>query len=170
MSRLEKHLSYLLRHSKDEIEIDKNGWVDIDEILEKVNIPVDTLYAVVKNSSKKRFSINEDNTKIRANQGHSIDVDVELREMTPPKKLYHGTAKRFLESILKDGLLPMKRQHVHLSEDTNTASNVGARHGSVIIFEIDCHQMTSDGHKFFLSENNVWLTEKIPLKYIRIKR
>ena len=119
MSRLEKHLSYLLRHSKDEIEIDKNGWVDIDEILEKVNIPVDTLYAVVKNSSKKRFSINEDNTKIRANQGHSIDVDVELREMTPPKKLYHGTAKRFLESILKDGLLPMKRQHVHLSEDTN---------------------------------------------------
>ena len=118
------------------------------------------------NKQEKRYSFNENKSKIRANQGHSINVDVELKPKEPPKILYHGTATRFSDSIKKQGLIPKGRLHVHLSRDVETAITVGKRHGKPIIFQVDCEAMLSDGYTFYLSENNVWLTDNVPCRYL----
>lgn len=129
---------------------------------------MDLIEKIVKEDKKGRYSFNDDKTMIRANQGHSVKVDVELKEKTPPEILYHGTGEKYIESILKTGLEKRSRLYVHLSSDVDTAKNVGARHGKPIILKIKTKEMTDDGFKFYLSENGVWLTDNVPTKYIEV--
>jgi len=164
-----KHLAFLLRHDKEGFEkglIDKNGWRKVDELIKSHQYTKELLEEIVETNDKQRYEFNKDKTKIRARQGHSIDVDVELKEELPPDVLYHGTSSKFLESIYKQGILKGKRQHVHLSSDIETAKKVGARHGNPVVLSINTKKMKEDGIKFFKSNNNVWLTEYINQKYI----
>lgn len=163
-----KFLSLILRHSPETvgIKLDKNGWADVDELLEKINLDFETLDDIVETNDKKRFSFNEDLTKIRANQGHSINIDLELKPIEPPHNLYHGTIANFLRSIAKEGLTKQNRQYVHLSKDTETAKKVGMRRGKPIILAIRAEEMYEKGYKFYLSENGVWLTDHVPAKFI----
>jgi putative RNA 2'-phosphotransferase len=170
LEKISKYLSYILRHKPDSIgvKMDKYGWVDIDELIEKskdISLSREIIEKVVKSSDKQRFSIKEN--KIRANQGHSIEVDLQLAPQKPPQKLYHGTATRFLESIQSKGILPQSREYVHLSKDIETAENVGKRHGKAVVIEIDTGKMYEDGYLFYLSDNGVWLTKKIPYDYCK---
>jgi putative RNA 2'-phosphotransferase len=170
---LGRFISLILRHKPETIgiKIDENGWAYVDELLKGINksgkkINRDILDRIVEENNKKRYSYNEDKTKIRANQGHSVKVDVELKEVEPLEKLYHGTAARFLDSIRKDGLIKQGRLHVHLSGDEKTAFSVGKRHGKPEVLIINAQAMFEDGYKFYLSENGVWLVESVPVKYI----
>lgn len=172
-TKIGKFLSLVLRHNPETIgiKLDENGWASVDELLQglkKANrkISMETLEEIVETNDKKRYSFNEDKTKIRANQGHSIDVDLNLKEQTPPRVLYHGTAEASFENIKKFGLVKQNRNHVHLSLDVETATKVGKRHGKPIILEINAEAMDKDGYKFYLSENGVWLTDNVPIKYI----
>lgn len=172
---LSKFLSLVLRHKPEAINIklDENGWCSVEELLEKCNqngksITRDILREIVAEDEKGRYSFNEDGEKIRANQGHSIKVNLELKEKTPPKYLYHGTVERFLKDIMSQGLKKMKRQHVHLSGDLETAHKVGNRRGKAIILRIDAERMNKAGHKFFISENGVWLIDNVPAGYIEL--
>jgi putative RNA 2'-phosphotransferase len=168
-----KFLSLVLRHKPEEIGLvlDQNGWASIDELIALANargtkLSGPEIESIVENSDKKRFAISADGTKIRANQGHSVDIALGLEPQTPPERLYHGTATRFLESIHATGLHSASRQHVHLSTDLATAEKVGSRHGKPVILTVDAGQMARDGHLFYLSENGVWLTETVPAKYL----
>lgn len=174
-TKLSKFLSLILRHKPEEIGIslDENGWADVLELLSGINntgrkINIDLLEEIVKSDNKGRYSFNEDKTKIRANQGHSIKVDVELKEIIPPDILYHGTAERFITNILdkKQGLKPMSRLYVHLSKDYDTAIKVGIRHGNPVVLKINAKQMKEDGYLFYLSENGVYMTKSVPYKYL----
>lgn len=174
--RVSKFLSLILRHKPETIgvSVDQNGWVDLDELIEKMTahghpIQRHQIEEVVATNTKQRFKLDQINNRIRANQGHSIPVDVELEEKRPPQILYHGTATRYLDAIRKTGLRKMSRQHVHLSQDYNTAVKVGSRHGKPVILKIDCEQMLQDGIKFYLSENKVWLTDTVAVKYIKFE-
>ena len=129
---------------------------------------MEELKQVVEKNEKKRFSFNENLTLIKANQGHSVQVELTFQEIIPPNTLYHGTAKHFLKAIQQAGLLKGKRHHVHLSKDTQTASNVGKRHGELVTLAIDANQMHQDGYKFYLSDNKVYLVDYIPPKYLTI--
>lgn len=171
---ISKFMSLVLRHKPQEIglRLDKNGWADIKELMAKagkkgVHIDIPTLVEVVATNDKKRFSFSQDKTKIRANQGHSVQVDLELTRLRPPDILYHGTATRFRHSIFKKGLVRGKRQYVHLSKDTETAQKVGSRHGTPLILMIETGAMADDGFSFFLSENGVWMTKHVPHQYIK---
>jgi putative RNA 2'-phosphotransferase len=173
LKSISKFLSLVLRHKPEEIGLllDENGWANVDELIKKVNakgtnINIDLLTEIVETNDKKRFAFNDDKTKIRASQGHSIDIDLALQPIKPPDILYHGTATRFVESILKEGLSKQQRQHVHLSEKLETATAVGARHGKPTILVVNAKQMQEDGFLFYKSENNVWLTESVGVKYI----
>jgi len=173
--KISKFLSYILRHKPEAIglELDKNGWVSIERLVRCANssgqnLSHEVIEAVVQTNEKKRFAVSDDGLMIRANQGHSVDIDLELKPKLPPKYLYHGTATRFLDSILSFGLKPRERQHVHLSSDIETAVRVGQRHGKSVIVLIRAGKMNADGYPFFLSANGVWLTEKVPLKYLEI--
>jgi len=172
LMRKSKTLSYLLRHNPEDLYMDANGWVFVKDVLKKLDMSIDDLKEVVKENDKKRFAFNDDFTKIRASQGHTIAVDVQLKEVQPPKYLYHGTAPSFVHEILKSGgLSKMKRQHVHLSADEKTANIVGKRHSKHLdptIFKVDAEKMFKDGFKFYLSENSVWLTEYVPKKYLEL--
>ena len=166
-------MSLILRHQPQVIgaELEKNGWGSVDTLLagiRKKGIRIDNeiLDEVVETNNKKRFAFNEDKSKIRANQGHSLKVDVELKVSTPPETLYHGTVFRFLEAIEVKGLIPMSRQHVHLSKDISTAQNVGSRRGTPIILKVKALEMHKNEHTFYLSENSVWLTDNVPPEYI----
>lgn len=164
---LGKELAFLLRHDKEAFSkglIDHNGWRNVSELL-SLGYTQETLDEIVETNDKKRYEYNQDKSKIRARQGHSIPVDVELKETVPPGILYHGTATRFLDSINKSGLLPKDRLYVHLSPDFETAIKVGSRHGKPTVITIDCKKMVADGHKFYLSNNGVWLTGPIKPKY-----
>ena len=165
-----KFLSLILRHKPQTIglKLDAHGWVDIDEIIEKskvIKLTKEIIDEIVAQNNKQRFII--EGNKIRANQGHSIDVDLEFKAVTPPETLYHGTATRFLESIMQTGLNKQKRQHVHLSKEIETAIAVGKRHGKVVILEVNAEKMFEDGYEFYLSENGVWLTDVVPTDYIK---
>ncbi len=169
IKKLSKFLSLILRHKPETIgiKLDKNGWANVSEILRGMKIDMATLEKVVVENDKQRFSFSEDKTKIRANQGHSVKVDVELTEKIPPEILYHGTIEKNLKSIFAQGLLKMNRLHVHLSADIETAKKVASRRsGTTVIFEVAARQMYNDGYKFFQSENGVWLTDKVPPKYL----
>ncbi|MFK7772449.1 MAG: RNA 2'-phosphotransferase [Saprospiraceae bacterium] len=167
-----KFLSLILRHKPEtvKIDLDENGWVDIDLLIRKINdvgkkLTREELYFIVENNPKKRFAIDEANNKIRANQGHSLNINLGFEPIQPPEFLFHGTAQRFLESIIENGLEKRNRHHVHLSPDKDTATNVGQRHGKPIILEVKALEMYKDGFQFFVSENGVWLTDKVPSKY-----
>jgi putative RNA 2'-phosphotransferase len=174
LKTISKFLSLVLRHQPEEIGIymDNNGWVHVDELILKSNekgMAMDSvmLEEVVSTNDKQRFVFNEDHTKIRASQGHSVNVDLQLNAVQPPEYLYHGTVEKFLGDIMKDGLRKMQRTHVHLSTDIDTAAKVGSRRGKPIILTVHAGDMHSDGHIFYLSENVVWLCDHVPVKYIK---
>ncbi|MDX2305070.1 MAG: RNA 2'-phosphotransferase [Microscillaceae bacterium] len=168
-----KRLSLVLRHQPQliGIELDEQGWVSVEILLQafcKHFYPIDLehLCEVVANNNKKRFAFSEDTQKIRASQGHSVEIRLGYEPVEPPVQLYHGTATRFLESIRKSGLQKQKRHHVHLSADEDTARQVGSRHGVPFILTIKSGEMHRAGFAFFRSENGVWLTELVPVAYI----
>ena len=160
-----KHLAYLLRHDKH-YRFDEHGWREVSDLMENHGYTMDELEEIVATNNKQRYEFSEDKTRIRARQGHSVEVDVELEETTPPDVLYHGTATTAVESIMRQGLLKGKRMHVHLSATVETATNVGKRHGTPVILRVDARRMYEDGVKFFLSRNGVWLTDFVDVKYI----
>lgn len=169
-----KFLSLVLRHRPDKIglHLDPNGWAEVDELLLKMKLnghPLDfqTLVEVVQNNNKQRFAFSEDNRLIRANQGHSVEVDLALVPQGPPPVLYHGTAEKNLASIQVQGLLKGNRHHVHLSSETTTAQKVGARHGLPVVLEVDAAGMHAAGYFFYRSENGVWLTDFVPPEFLR---
>ena len=167
-----RYIALILRHKPKTIDIklDEHGWAKVDELLKGVSkthpLTLEMLEKIVEIDDKQRFAFNEDKTLIRANQGHSVSVDVELKEMIPPKVLYHGTAEKYVESIEHCGLIPKSRLYVHLSETVETAIKVGARHGKPVIYTVDTERMIADGFKFFLSVNGVWLTKAVPVEYL----
>lgn len=170
---LSKFLSFVLRHKPDSIglRLDPQGWVGIDELIEKGNaagilFSRDHLRRVVESSDKKRFSISADGLRIRAAQGHSVAVELGLPPREPPLTLYHGTATRFVEAILSEGLKPQSRQQVHLSIDPATAQRVGQRHGKPFIFRIDALRMHRQGFNFHLADNGVWLVDQVPPEFL----
>ena len=171
--RTSKFLSYVLRHRPDSIGItlDENGWVEIDELLaaaqrHEKELSRTRLERIVATSDKRRFAISGDGQRIRANQGHSVSVDLDLTPAVPPKLLYHGTVERFLDSIRAQGLIRGSRHHVHLSPDEKTAQKVGSRRGKPVILIVEAAQMHEAGHTFFRSANDVWLTDEVPPKFL----
>ena len=172
-TRTSKFLTLVLRHRPRAIgiELDANGWVAIDELLGKCAahdkpISAAVLHEIVATSDKQRFAISDDGLRIRASQGHSVDVELGYQPCQPPALLYHGTVPRALESIRRAGLDKMKRHHVHLSPERDTASNVGQRRGNPIILVVRAGEMSAAGHEFFVSANGVWLTEHVPPAFI----
>lgn len=167
-----KFLSLILRHKPETIgiKLDEHGWADVSELISGISktrpFDMKMLEEIVRTDSKQRYSFNEDKTLIRANQGHSIPVDVELEKKTPPEFLYHGTGEKFVSSIDKEGLLSKSRLYVHLSKDTDTAVKVGSRHGKPVVYRVAAGKMANDGYKFFLSVNGVWLTKAVPAEYL----
>lgn len=174
---MSKFLSYILRHQPESIglTLDKQGWANIASLIEKAKqhgVELDNylIKSVVTESNKKRFTFSDDGLFIRAAQGHSaVMVALEREEKEPPNILYHGTASRFVESILRQGLLPGARHDVHLSENAETAQAVGQRHGKAVVLEIQAKKMYQDGFKFCLSENGVWLCEHVPIAYLIVE-
>ena len=173
--KISKYLSKYLRHEPDRIGIQlaPGGWVPVTELLEacrKNNFPVQLaeLKQVVAQNDKQRFSFDETGTLIRANQGHSVEVDLQLEPAVPPNILYHGTGSGAVESILSTGIQKMSRHHVHLSRDIQTAHKVGGRHGIPAIFSVDATAMHGDGYTFYCSENGVWLVDFIPPNYLKL--
>jgi len=171
--RISKFLSLVLRHKPDEIglHLDEHGWADVSELITKAALrgrifATQDLEEIVATNDKQRFSFNGDKSRIRANQGHSIDVELQLEATTPPEQLFHGTVERFLPAIRAKGLLKMNRHHVHMSSDKVTAEKVGDRRGTAIILRIRSGDMYKDGFVFYLSTNGVWLTDHVPAKYI----
>ena len=175
LKKTSKFISLILRHKPDVIDItlDEHGWADVQELIDGINrsggheLDMDMLEEIVRTDEKQRYSFNEDHTLIRANQGHSIPVDVELEEKIPPDILWHGTGEKYVSSIDEQGLIPKSRLYVHLSSDMETARKVGSRHGKPVIYEIDCRRMTEDGYRFFLSANRVWLIREVPARYLK---
>lgn len=167
-----KYMSLILRHKPEAIGIslDEHGWANVEELIAGIakdnEFNMEILEEIVRNDEKQRYSFNEDKTLIRANQGHSIPVDVELEEQVPPEILWHGTGEKYVESIDREGLIPKSRLYVHLSKDADTAVKVGSRHGKPVIYNVKAKQMHDDGYKFYLSVNGVWLTKEVPVKYL----
>lgn len=173
IDKLNVFISLVLRHKPEatRITLDEHGWANVDELINGINntgrkIDMTMLEEIVKTDNKQRYSFNEDKTLIRANQGHSIPVDVELNQQEPPELLYHGTASKFLDNIMTEGLKPMSRLYVHLSKDVETAKKVGKRHGNPVVLKVYSRQMNRDGVEFYLSENGVWLTKKVDAEYL----
>lgn len=169
-------ISLVLRHKPEAagIELDEHGWADVEKLLAGINaaghkIDRSTLEEIVATDEKGRYSLSADGTKIRANQGHSVAVDVELTPSEPPEILYHGTAERFVHAIGEGGLLPMSRLYVHLSKDVETAVKVGSRHGKPVVFEVESGRMYREGIEFYLSSNGVWLTKAVKPGYLRLR-
>ena len=176
LTNISRKLSYLLRHSTDPLYIDLNGgWADADRIIEvlKRRLPEmdrNTLDEIVAQDTKGRYSYSADGKKIRANQGHSIPgVVIEMEQPEPPELLYHGTATRFLDSILRDGLRPMSRQYVHISPDFETAVKVGKRHGRPVVLIIKAKQFVEDGNELYRSSNGVWQAKAVPPRYFTVQ-
>lgn len=172
--RISKTLSYWLRHKPEDagLSLSADGWADVDAVLAALDaqrLPgdIETLLDVVETNDKKRFELTPDLARIRARQGHSIDIDLALEPAEPPAALYHGTVERFLAVIMADGLQKMRRHHVHLSPDVETATRVGARRGKAVVLVVDAEAMARDGHIFFVSGNGVWLTEHAPARYLK---
>ena len=167
-----KFISLILRHKPEVIGItlDEHGWANVEELLAGVSRthPLDMagLEEIVRTDEKQRYSFNEDKSKIRANQGHSVPVDVELEEAAPPELLYHGTGEKYVASIDTQGLIPKTRLYVHLSGDYETAYKVGARHGKPRIYQVHSGQMAADGYTFYRSVNGIWLTKEVPVRYL----
>ena len=168
-----RFLSLILRHSPETIgvQLDENGWVDVDVLLARLAendrpTSLAQLIQIVDTNDKKRFAFSPDGLKIRASQGHSVAVELNLNALIPPSVLFYGTASRFVNRIFMDGLKKMNRQHVHLSATSEIAVNVGSRHGKPVVLKVDCLAMVEDGYEFYQSANGVWLTESVPVAYL----
>ena len=167
-----KFMSLILRHKPETIGItlDEHGWADVEELIigisKKYPFNMKILEEIVRTDDKQRYSFNEDKTLIRANQGHSIPVDVELEFVKPPEFLWHGTGEKYVESIEREGLIPKSRLYVHLSADKETAITVGKRHGKPVIYRVHSAEMVKHGHVFYRSRNGVWLTKTVPVKFL----
>lgn len=173
--RISKFLSLVLRHKPELIGIvlDQNGWTNVDVLIagcerNDVILNKEILEHVVLTNAKKRFAFDETHGLIRANQGHSVVVDLAYTVKRPPEILYHGTSIQYLDGIFGSGLQKMQRHHVHLSTEINTAVSVGARHGKPVVFQVLAGEMFKEGYQFFQSENNVWLTDQVPTRYLEI--
>ena len=171
--RVSKFLSRVLRHKPGLIgvELDRAGWVAVSDLLAACrahNFPVtrEELAEVLRENDKQRFALSEDGARIRASQGHSVEVELGYAPLAPPPALYHGTAAHLLDSIRERGLLKGRRHHVHLSADAATAAKVGARHGRPHVIEVESGRMHAEGYEFYRSDNGVWLTEHVPVKYL----
>lgn len=174
LKQISKFMSLVLRHKPETIglALNENGWADIQEMIDKMNatgaeVDFELIQTVVETNDKKRFAFNEDQTMIRASQGHSVEVDLELTELQPPELLYHGTIQESVDLIRTEGLKKMSRQHVHLSKDKETAHKVGSRRGKPVILVVRAAAMHAAGHSFYLSANEVWLTDEVPVQYIQ---
>lgn len=173
LNHLSGFLSFILRHKPETvgIQLSEHGWADVDSLLAGMNaygrkISMEDLKKIVEKDKKGRYAFNEDNTKIRARQGHSVNVDVGLRQEVPPKILYHGTSRDVYKKIQKEGIQKMRRLYVHLSLDYDTAMRVGHRHGVPYVFAVDAEKMHQDGIPFFVSENGIWMTEYVGAEYL----
>jgi putative RNA 2'-phosphotransferase len=170
-----KFLSWALRHNPGKIglKLDAKGWANVSELIEcarnqKIDLSRSILYEIVETDSKGRYELSRDLTKIRAVYGHSIDVDLDLEPNEPPRVLYHGTATRFVQAIFKHGIQPGRRRYVHLSTTHEAAKQVGARHGTPAVLEIDAGLMAEDGLELYQMSKDVWVTCAVPAKYVRI--
>ncbi|WP_022825930.1 RNA 2'-phosphotransferase [Hymenobacter norwichensis] len=174
-TKLSKLLSLVLRHDPAHLglTLDAQGWANVPELLAQAqahNVPLtlETLVHIVETSPKQRFRFSDDQQKIRASQGHSVEVALGYEPLTPPELLYHGTAAQHQAQIAQDGLKKMSRQQVHLSADVPTARTVGSRHGRPVVFEVATRQMQQDGYLFYQADNGVWLTDEVPARYLQI--
>lgn len=174
-TKISKFLSLILRHQPDVVglSLDENGWVSVEKLIKACDeygkkFSFAELKEIVETNDKKRFAFDETGKKIRASQGHSLEVEIEFEEKEPPEILFHGTAEKNLGVIFTDGLKKMSRHHVHLSADEETARNVGIRHGKPVIFKIDTGKMLSKNYKFYISANGVWLVESVPPEFLEV--
>ena len=174
-TKISKFLSLILRHKPETVglSLEKEGWVEVGKLLEAcakkgTSFTLEELRDTVANNDKKRFSFDETGAKIRANQGHSLRVEIDFERKTPPEILYHGTAEKNVAKILERGLLKQTRHHVHLSTNIETARAVGIRHGKPVVFEIKTKSMIDENFEFFASANGVWLVETVPPKFLSI--
>lgn len=173
LTNTSRYLSLILRHKPEVIGVtlDEHGWADVKEIIEGINrtqpFDMELLEEIVRTDHKQRYSFNEDKTKIRANQGHSVPVDVELEEVMPPEILWHGTGEKYMESIERMGLIPKSRLYVHLSSGEETAVKVGSRHGKPVIYRVEAGLMAKEGYVFYRSVNGVWLTKEVPVRILK---
>lgn len=174
LTKVSRFLSLVLRHHPEiiDLHIDSHGWAEVEELLLKMKkkypISREILEEIVRTDNKNRYSFDEEHRRIRANQGHSISVDVELEERKPPEFLYHGTGAKYVTSISQQGLLPMSRLFVHLSEEKKTAREVGKRHGNPVIYRVRSGDMGKKGYRFYLSVNHVWLTKEVPADFLSL--
>lgn len=174
LNRIGSYMCMLLRHRPEAggITLDEHGWADIDALIGAVcahkyaDFSRELLDEIVRTDNKQRYSVSEDGTKIRCNQGHSVPVDVELDRAVPPEFLWHGTGEKYVASIDEHGLIAKSRLYVHLSSDINTAQTVGARHGRPVIYRVRSGAMAQDGYAFYLSRNGVWLAAAVPVEYL----
>ncbi|MCC6462198.1 MAG: RNA 2'-phosphotransferase [Saprospiraceae bacterium] len=173
--QLSKTLSYLLRHNPAQfgLQLDAQGWCEVEALLaafaaQGAPLTRALLEEVVEKNDKQRFAFSADGTQIRASQGHSLEIDLDYAPETPPERLYHGTAERFLPAILKEGLQKRRRHHVHLSADVDTALRVGQRHGKPVVLMVLARAMRAAGHVFYRSANGVWLTEEVPPRFLQL--
>lgn len=171
---ISKFLSLVLRHQPETIgiQLDQNGWTAVDDLLEKSNnygikFDREILNYIVAANSKKRFAFNDTLDKIRASQGHSVEIELGYTNQKPPEILFHGTGEKSVQSILDTGLEKRSRQQVHLSSNLETAIKVGQRHGKPFVFKVLAEQMYNDNFQFFISDNGVWLTDNVPAKYLK---
>jgi putative RNA 2'-phosphotransferase len=174
-TKIGKFLSLVLRHKPEEIglNLDESGWVKVSDLLKACtdygkSFTRKELEEIVETSDKKRFAFDETGTKIRANQGHSVALEIAFEKRTPPEILYHGTAEKNLGKIFADGLKKMNRHHVHLSADQETARKVGQRYGKPVVLEIQTARMMDEGFEFFVSDNDVWLIEQVPPRFLKL--
>ncbi len=173
IKQISKRLSYVLRHAPESIgiELSRGGWTSVDQLLDALarsgfHVSLETLENVITENDKQRFELSGDLSLIRARQGHSVQIEMDYEPVKPPDMLYHGTATRFLESILEHGLIKGTRQHVHLSTNYQTMVQVGSRHGKPVVLSIDAKSMFESGHEFFVTGNHVWLTEHVPPDFL----
>lgn len=172
LMKVSKYISLILRHKPEEagISLDAHGWANVNDLINGVSkiykFDMEMLEEIVATDDKQRYSFNEDKTKIRANQGHSVNVDVGFEEGEPPESLYHGTAEKYVNGIKETGIMKKSRLYVYLSADYDTAVMVGKRHGKPVVFCVKSGQMHIDGYKFFKTKNGTWLTDFVPVEYL----
>ena len=176
LTEMSKLIALVLRHKPEHLgmQLDEHGWADVSVLIGKLNeiqpFTMEMLERIVAEDNKQRYSFSEDKTHIRANQGHSVPVDVELEQRQPPEVLWHGTGMKYVDSILREGLKPGSRLYVHLSEQTETAVMVGKRHGVPALLRVQAGRMAADGYPFYLSKNGVWLTKAVPIEYLSLEK